>query len=100
MTAPNLDERGTPLADEDIARVKSRGTRWLEAYYYVFDPTGCEPVDVMLATIALAGKLFHSTSEWNDRPSYAEDEPSPVELIQRAANSLAALLTDGSERAS
>ena len=53
------------------------------AYYYTFLGTGCVPIDSILAHIANAGGAYHDTSQWDD------DEPSYIDLIQKAANEAA-----------
>ena len=58
----------------------------LRAYYYGFEPTGCEAVDKILGAVAYAGKAFHSTSEWQDE---MRDGTTCIERIQNAANSAA-----------
>jgi hypothetical protein len=59
----------------------------LTAYYYQFDPTGCEAVDRILAAVARAGKAFHHTDDWNEPDSNGR---TPVENIQHAASEAAA----------
>ncbi|QUI41151.1 hypothetical protein [Pseudomonas aeruginosa] len=68
----------------DINRAKS--TRNLDAYYYGFDPTGCDLVDSVLEQVARAGKAFHSTDDWNEEDL---DGLSPVDKMQAAANASA-----------
>ena len=58
----------------------------MNAYYYGFDPTGCEVVDKILSEIAYAGKAFHSTSLWNEE---MYDGTTCVGRIQEAANNAA-----------
>lgn len=60
----------------------------LDAYYYGFDATGCEPVDVILSAVACAGKGFHQTEDWNDASPPLEPMhrgATPTEWIQNAA---------------
>ena len=71
----------------------------LDAYYYGFDSTGNDAIDLVLSAVACAGKAFHKTDCWMD-----EAEPSRynerlrgetmVEGIQNAANDAAKLLAD------
>ncbi|HEK0054231.1 TPA: hypothetical protein SMO30_004773 [Pseudomonas aeruginosa] len=61
-------------------------TRDLDAYYYGFDPTGCDLVDSVLEQVARAGKAFHSTDDWNEEDL---DGLSPVDKMQAAANASA-----------
>lgn len=35
------------LTDEQRAQLLERGDRRFDAYYYSFEPTGCEPVDIV-----------------------------------------------------
>ncbi|WAG76990.1 hypothetical protein LMK08_16575 [Metapseudomonas furukawaii] len=60
--------------------------RNLDAYYYSFDPTGCDLVDAVLEQVARAGKAFHCTSDWNEDDF---DGQSPVAKTQAAANASA-----------
>ena len=59
----------------------------LSAYYYSFNPTGCEPVDRILAAVAEAGKAYHHTENWSDEEIY--DGKTCVSIIQDAANAAA-----------
>ncbi len=61
--------------------------RWLDSYYFGFEPTGCDPVDAILEAVARAGKGYHHTESWAD--SY-DGNPSYVDKIQSAANEAAA----------
>ncbi len=56
-----------------------------EASYYHFEATGCQEIDDILEAVALAGRNYHHTSEWQD-PCFG---PSPVQRIQEAANKAA-----------
>lgn len=38
----------------------------MSAYYYSFEPTNCRPVDEILSAVAIAGKRFHNTEEWDN----------------------------------
>jgi len=63
----------------------------MEAYYYVFHPTGVDCIDKILSAVACAGKAFHRTEDWNDDacvPKYHTGQ-NPVEWIQNAANQAA-----------
>lgn len=62
-------------------------TRNLDAYYYSFEPTGCDEVDAILEQVAQAGAGYHSTADWKDK--YA-DGSSPVSNMQRASEESAA----------
>lgn len=80
------------LTDEQRETLTSRGDRRFDAYYYSFDPTGCEPVDLILMAVARAGKLAHHTEDWGgqgDEAHWANYGGSPVDLIQAAAVSAA-----------
>lgn len=79
------DERVT----EGMIR-KPDGNLRMDAYYYGFDLTGCEPIDKILAAVALAGKLMHHTECWGDNLYF--DDPGPVEIIQHFANEAAELM--------
>lgn len=57
----------------------------LSAYYFSFDPTGCDAVDDILRAVAYAGKACHSTQEWD----YKSNGFDLVEWIQAAANEAA-----------
>lgn len=66
----------------------------LQAYYYGFEPTGNLQIDNILKAVALAGKAFHNTADWNEKASYISEAcqlqgDSPVEWIQRAAEQAA-----------
>lgn len=69
------------ITDQTIR--KADGSLRMDAYYYGFDPTGCEPVDRILAAVALAGKLLHHTEGWGDDLWYGD--PGPVEIIEHFA---------------
>ena len=75
------DLRIDTLSQEQRDRCDSR----LEngAYYYQFDATGNEHVDRILGAISLAGKMYHYTTDWNERE---RGRPSAIEIIQAAAN--------------
>ena len=54
----------------------------MDAYYYGFNGTGVRVVDQILSKVAIAGKMYHSTEDWNDTD---DGDPSPVDYIQDAA---------------
>jgi len=66
--------------------------RRMDAYYYDFDGTGCDPVDKILSAVACAGKAYHHTSDWNEetRPflDYHSGE-TPIDWIKNAAQEAA-----------
>lgn len=59
----------------------------MRAYYYGFKETGVREVDELLSAVAIAGKAFHSTDQWQDE--VYDEEFSVVDLIQDRANVLA-----------
>ena len=61
--------------------------RYLSAYYFSFEATGCDPVDAILEAVARAGKGYHNTSEWTE-PDF-DGGPSYVDKIQAAAQEAA-----------
>lgn len=67
-------------AMESIEQRRDSGN--LRAYYYAFTPTGNADIDLILAAVASAGKMYHHTDGWSD-DDYG---PSCIELIQEAAN--------------
>lgn len=79
------DKQRAKITDETIR--KADGSLRMDAYYYGFDSTGCEPVDRVLAAVALAGKLLHSTEGWGDDLWYGD--PGPVEIIEHFARDAA-----------
>ena len=58
-------------------------SRYMRAYYHTFTPTGNDDIDAILEAVAVAGKSFHNTSQWDD------SEPSHWDLIQQAADKAA-----------
>jgi len=68
----------------------ARGAHRLDAYYYGFSATGHAAIDNILAAVAAAGKSYHDTSGWVERP-HGQSE-NPVEAIQRMADAAAANL--------
>lgn len=66
----------------------------MDAYYYAFDPTGVPEIDRILSAVAVAGKAYHHTEDWNEKPGLAWEGhvgTSYVEYIQNAANDAARL---------
>lgn len=79
------------LTDDQRRSLLDRGDRRFDAYYYSFEPTGCEPVDLILMAVARAGKLAHHTDTWqNDQYHWSHYGGTPADLIQAAAESAAA----------
>jgi len=71
--------------------IEKRGDRKYNAYYYSFEPTGDEDIDLLLASFALAGKLAHHTENWSDDRDWSEHYgAAPATQIQALANQLAA----------
>ena len=64
----------------------------MEAYYYSFDSTGCDPIDKILSAVACAGKAYHHTNDWNEHASPRDDHTggTPIDWIQNAAIEAAA----------
>lgn len=62
-------------------------TPYLRAYYHEFTPTGCPAVDGILEAIALAGKAYHETADWDEAPQHGPD--GYWSLIQRRADAAA-----------
>jgi hypothetical protein len=60
-----------------------------DAYYYSFEPTGCQEVDAILSAVAWAGKMYHCTEDW-DEDNGPPGEPTEAARIQAAANESAA----------
>lgn len=63
----------------------------MDAYYYGFDRTGVDEIDLILSALACAGKAYHHTEDWNENAyalSYHEGD-TPVDWIQNAANKAA-----------
>jgi uncharacterized protein Yka (UPF0111/DUF47 family) len=65
--------------------------RRMDAYYYGFDETGCDPVDKVLSAVACAGKAYHHTENWSEEASPWDDHSgeTPLEWIQKAAQEAA-----------
>ena len=60
----------------------------MDAYYYGFDKTGVEEIDLILSAVACAGKAFHHTEHWNEEayPREHLEGVTPQQWIQNAAN--------------
>lgn len=69
------------------SRKDANGDLNLNAYYFGFDSTGNEHVDLVLAAVAAAGKGFHHTEFWNE--DFDDRGWSYIDLIQAAANEAA-----------
>lgn len=63
----------------------SDGTWRNRAYYYSFQPTGCNAVDGILAAVAAAGKAYHHTESWLED----DGRGAPMDWIQDMANKAA-----------
>ena len=64
----------------------------MNAYYYSFDKTEVNKIDLILSAVAHAGKAFHHTDQWNEKIGYQIEDTTgstPVEWIQNAANAAA-----------
>ena len=44
--------------------------RYMRAYFYTFEPTGVDAVDAILEAVALAGRAYHHTGQWDDCEEY------------------------------
>ncbi len=60
--------------------------RSFSAYYYSFNPTGNEAIDLVLSAVAIAGKRYHHTGHWADDGDEDGVEVSNEQLIQYAAD--------------
>lgn len=60
----------------------------MDSYYYSFESTGNVHIDKILSAVAVAGKAFHHTSEWDDDDTL-DGGPSYADRIQIAANEAA-----------
>lgn len=80
------------MTDRDEA---DRPVRNLHAYFYDFDPTGCDPVDAILEAVARAGKQYHHTQDWGDEDG---SEDSCIAHIQDAAEIAATVLREAEQR--
>jgi hypothetical protein len=71
------------------------GPNRFNGYYIGFDPTGEEPIDVILSAVARAGKAYHHTESWGEPTPPYEPEfrgESPVDWIQNAATDAAGMM--------
>lgn len=59
----------------------------MNAYYYSFEKTGVREIDEILSAVAMAGKGYHNTDDWQDD---GDRGYSYIELIQEVANRAAA----------
>lgn len=69
----------------------------MDAYYYSFEETGQDAVDLVLSAVACAGKAYHHTEDWNESCGAYHSRisgGSPREWIQNAANDAAKALAD------
>ena len=83
-----MSDRPTP--SEALTKIIEGRNFPLEAYYYSFDPTGNDAIDRILMAVAWAGKAYHHTDMWNDDSDFGSNgEPTPVDMIQAAANEAA-----------
>lgn len=62
----------------------------MDAYYYGFDHTGHDPIDLILSAVACAGKAYHNTEDWMEKADPADYNgklrgESMVQGIQNAA---------------
>ena len=77
--------------DKIVSFLKSRGNRQMDAYYYSFEPTGVDEIDMILAAIAWAGKAYHHTEWWNDEDVFDDvANVTYIDAIQMMANRAAA----------
>ncbi len=62
----------------------------MDAYYYEFTPTGVREIDLILTAVAVAGRAFHHTGDWQTKANYpGQIGDSPEQWIQNAANAAA-----------
>lgn len=64
-------------------------SRNLDAYYFSFEPTGCDAIDAVLESVARAGKGYHNTADWQDR---RDDGSTALTDMQAAAEESAAIV--------
>lgn len=81
------------MSDEVKADETSRVDEWkrggsyrMEAYYYAFDATGCEPIDRVLSAVAIAGKCAHHTESWNEHGCVDEIQREAVNAAKEVAD--------------
>jgi hypothetical protein len=73
----------------------------MDAYYYSFEPTGDDGVNLILSAVASAGSAFHHTDGWRDELEPYNKRFSgkcPADWIQGAANEAAANATTAQAR--
>ena len=63
--------------------------RYMRAYYFCFTPTGVDAVDAILEAVAIAGKAYHHTDQWDQDTG---DGVSYAGAIQKAADEAAAFV--------
>lgn len=81
------------LSDKDLQLCKERINH--HAYYYKFEPTGCEPIDLIIGALHYAGKSYHHTQDWNNESGTGDiDADSIVDLIQRTLNEAAGIIPE------
>ena len=68
-----------PFTDRD-------GNLKLDAYYYGFDQTGVDAVDIILSAVAHAGKLAHHTEAWREHFCWRDNKCAPhVEICPESS---------------
>lgn len=67
MSEPKMSSDDHKVA-ENLEYIAQRATtdRRFYGYHVSLEPTGCEPIDAVLAAVCAAGKSFHHTSEWGE----------------------------------
>lgn len=95
MRAPAYDGWCYWMAAKDFKAIdpksKPSTSRNLCAYYYSFEPTGCDLIDSVLESVANAGSGYHHTEDW--REEY-DDGSSPLSNMQKAAEEAAAAVQE------
>ena len=69
----------------------------MDAYYYGFNCTGINAIDLILSSVSCAGKSFHNTEQWNETAYKYHDNQngeSPVDWIQNSAHDAADLIVN------
>lgn len=83
----------TPDTPSVSAPVRPMTALRMDAYYYSFDATGDDAIDLILSAVASAGKAFHHTGEWTEPINVSRYGPFTgetfAEVIQNAANNAA-----------
>ena len=96
---PQVQGIGAQVSDKTIEEraldlLRGRADRQFAAYYYSFDPTGVEEIDMILAAIAWAGKAYHHTEWWNDEDVFDDVvNVTHIDVIQMMATRAARRLT-------